>query len=132
MVHAYRLPGATLIDVRVIETDEAQIKGIDIPTPCPVHAVLYAFTAQRNVAAAAQENRLLFLTLGTHHDRSLAMIVLYVRYYKNTNDSPYGNCAPQWRADAGYLDFFLDLRSSICPSVGPNPDPRTKKHSSQR
>jgi hypothetical protein len=64
-----------LIDVRVIEADRAQIKGIDIPAPRPVHAVVYAFTAERNAAAAADENRLLLLTLGTYHDRSLPMIV---------------------------------------------------------
>lgn len=82
MVHVYHLLGATLIDVRIIKTDGTQIKGINIPTSCPVHAVLHTFAAQRNAAAAAHENHLLFLTQGTQHDWSLPMIVLYVRYCK--------------------------------------------------
>jgi hypothetical protein len=69
MVHVCYLSGTTLIDIRIIETDGTQIKGVDISTSRPIYAVLHTFTAQRNAAAAAHENRFFFLTLGTQHDR---------------------------------------------------------------
>jgi|GEM_PF-4023320 len=58
----YCLLGATLIDVRIIETGGAQIKWVDIPTPCPVQAILYTFTAKRNTASITRERFLLLLT----------------------------------------------------------------------